>query len=544
MRFLDVGRATLATMLLSILPVFTCAADSPAKPMAEIADAGKPVHFQPQSQRSQGSVTTGGERVDYEAVAGTLVVHAKGWDDVPQNAPKDAAENPPPESSMFYVAYFRTPATGKGPQAPRPITFFYNGGPGSPSIWLHMGAFGPKRVVTADDSHTPPAPYTVINNDSSLLDATDMVFIDAPGTGFSRIAGKDADKAFWGVDQDAHAFAEFIEQFLSKYGRWNSPKYLFGESYGTTRSAALANVLTADYNIDLNGVILLSQILMFDDSADEPQFNPGVDLPYVLVLPTYAATAWYHHKLPGTAPADLGSFLPEVERFALGEYAQALLAGSTLPAAQRQSVAERLHQYTGVPVTSFLKADLRINDGTFQQMLQADDDIATGRLDARFSGATLDPLSKEIAYDPQSAAISSTYYAAFNDYVRRDLHWGEGQFFRAADLWKTWDYLHQAPGANRPMPQAANVMPDLATAMKLNPYMQVLVHAGYYDMATPYFAAEYEMRHLPVPADLQKNIEFAFYPSGHMMYAHEPSLRELHAKTAAFIARSSKHVTR
>ena len=356
MRFRSLTRISLATILLAALPTLTSAADAPAKPADEHADAVKPVHFLPQSQRSQGSVTIGGARVDYEALAGTLVVHAKGWDDVPQNASKDAAENPPPESSMFYVAYFRTAPAGKVPQAPRPITFFYNGGPGSPSIWLHMGAFGPRRIVTADDSHTTPAPYDLINNDSSLLDVTDMVFIDAPGTGFSRIAGKDAGKAFWGVDQDSHAFAEFIEQFLSKYGRWNSPKYLFGESYGTTRSAAVANVLAADYNIDLNGVILLSQILMFDGSADEPQFNPGVDLPYMLVLPTYAAAAWYHHKLPGTQPADLGTFLSEVEHFALGDYAQALLAGSALSAEQRQSVAERLHQYTGLPLASILKA--------------------------------------------------------------------------------------------------------------------------------------------------------------------------------------------
>ena len=534
MRFHTAGRATLAALLLSLPATCVLAADTHAD-----APAAAPQHFMPQQQRSQGSVTVGGQRIDYEAVAGTLVVHAKGYDDVPQNAPKDAAENPVPESSMFYVAYFRTPPAGKGPQAPRPITFFYNGGPGSPSVWLHMGSFGPKRIVTADDSHTPPAPYSVINNDSSLLDATDLVFIDAPGTGFSRIAGKDAGKSFYGVDQDAHAFADFIEQFLSKYGRWNSPKFLFGESYGTTRSAALSNVLAADYNIDLNGVILLSQILMFDDSADEPQFNPGVDLPYALILPTYAATAWYHHKLPGTPPADLASFLPEVERFALGDYSQALLAGSTLPATQRQAIAEKLHQYTGLPVERILKGDLRINGGTFQQLLQADGDIATGRLDARFSSATLDPLSKEVAYDPQSSAISSAYYAAFNDYVRKDLHWGEGQFFRSLDVEKEWNFLHEPPGASHPKAQATNVLPDLAAAMKFNPHMQVLVHAGYYDMATPYFAAEYEMRHLPVGPELQKNIEFAFYPSGHMIYAHEPSLKDLHAKTVAFINRAA-----
>ena len=231
-------------------------------------------------------------------------MHPKGWDDV-RAIPKSEkamprrrseggeAKNPTAEASMFYVAYFKS---GGGA---RPLTFLYNGGPGSATLWLHMGAFGPRRIVTASDAHTPAAPYSLVNNGSSLLDATDLVFIDAPGTGFSRIAGKDKEKAFFGVDQDAYAFAEFISQFLSKYGRWNSPKYLFGESYGTPRSAVLVNQLQAERAIDFNGVILLSQILNFDLSPDRPTGNPGIDLPYQTVLPTYAATAWYHHKLPG-----------------------------------------------------------------------------------------------------------------------------------------------------------------------------------------------------------------------------------------------------
>ena len=245
-------------------------------------------------------------------------MHPKDWDDVPQNRDKDD-KTQPPEASMFYVAYFKSDNKG----APRPVTFLYNGGPGSSTVWLHMGAFGPKRVVTADDSHTPAAPYPVVNNDYSLLDVSDLVFVDAPGTGFSRISGKDREKAFYGVDQDAHAFADFIVQFLAKYGRWNSPKYLFGESYGTTRSAVLANLLETERDVDFNGVILLSQILNFDFSADGPQFNPGVELPYQLALPTYAASAWYHHKLPD-APQELAPLLAEVEHFAMTDYAQAL----------------------------------------------------------------------------------------------------------------------------------------------------------------------------------------------------------------------------
>ncbi len=257
--------------------------------------------FKPEAVVTNASVTISGRPIPYQAIAGTLIVHPKGWDDVPRDPGEKATagteesgepKNPTAEASMFYVAYFKS---GGGP---RPVTFFYNGGPGSSTMWLHLGAFGPRRIVTATDAHTPAAPYSLINNAYSLLDVTDLVFIDAPGTGFSRIAGKDKEKAFFGVDQDAHAFSDFITQFLTKYGRWNSPKYLFGESYGTPRSAVVVNQLEADHSIDLNGVILLSQILNFDLSPDRPTGNPGIDLPYQTVLPTYAATAWYHHKLP------------------------------------------------------------------------------------------------------------------------------------------------------------------------------------------------------------------------------------------------------
>src|SRR5579862_7807092 len=221
----------------------------------------QPKHFKAEQQSSKGSVTVGGQRIDYDAYVGNLVVHPKGWDDVPQNAPPEEDKNPSPEASMFYVAYFKSSGDdGKAAaKSPRPITFIYNGGPGSASVWLHMGAWGPRRVVTADDTHTPAAPYQIVDNDQTLLDASDLVFIDAPSTGFSRIAGKDKEKAFYGVDADAQAFANFIVQFLTKYGRWNSPKYLFGESYGTTRSAALISVLETEKLVDFNGVILLSQ---------------------------------------------------------------------------------------------------------------------------------------------------------------------------------------------------------------------------------------------------------------------------------------------
>jgi carboxypeptidase C (cathepsin A) len=452
---------------------------------------------------------------------------------VPQNRDKDD-KNQPPEASMFYVAYFKSDSKG----ASRPLTFLYNGGPGSSTVWLHMGAFGPKRVITLNDSHTPAAPYSIVNNEYSLLDVSDLVFVDAPGTGFSRISGKDREKVFYGVDQDAQAFADFITQFLGKYGRWNSPKYMFGESYGTTRAAVLANVLETERDVDFNGVIMLSQILNFSFSADRAEANPGVELPYQLVLPTYAASAWYHHKLPGQHK-ELTALLTEVEHFSMTEYAQALEAGPTLAPEQRRAIVAKLHEYTGLPAEYIEKANLRITPGEFEKTLQDDSDTTTGRLDTRFSGPTLDPLSKEAEYDPQSAAISSAYVSAFNDYVRKELKFGENRAFKPMiRIWRTWNFLHQGPGAPLPLPQATNVLTDLALAMKYNPELKVMLNAGYFDLATPFYEGVYEMQHLPIPAKLQKNIEYQFYESGHMVYAHEASAKALHENVAAFIRRT------
>ncbi len=442
---------TIATVALPLILVHAQAKDetSTVKVEATKTDTAKPEQFKPEQQASKGSVTIGGNVINYDAYAGTLVVHPKDWDDVPQNADPDP-KNKAAEASMFYVAYFKSDNKG----APRPVTFLYNGGPGSSTVWLHMGAFGPKRVVTADDTHTPAAPYSVVNNEYSLLDVSDLVFVDAPGTGFSRLSGKDREKAFYGVDQDAWAFADFISQFLAKYGRWNSPKYLFGESYGTTRSAVLANMLETERDVDFNGVILLSQILNFSLDSDFPNFNPGVDVAYQLNLPTYAASAWYHHKLPEQHP-DLSSLLTEVEHFAMNEYALALGAGSSLPADQRHAIAAKLHEYTGLPVAYIEKADLRINGGEFEKNLQDDSNLTTGRLDTRFSGPTFDPLSKEADYDPQSAAISSAYVSAFNDYVRKELKFGENREYKPEiEVFKWWSFAHQAPGLPFRLPRS------------------------------------------------------------------------------------------
>jgi len=494
-----------------------------------------PRYLQDEHQVTQGAITMAGRKITYQAEAGTLVVYLKDPldDDPPPLREERTGPVPPvpPHASMSYVAYFK----GDHEDAQRPITFLFNGGPGSSTVWLHMGAFGPKRVLTLDDSHSPAAPYRVVDNEYSLLDASDLVFIDAPGTGFGHLRGADKEKAFYGVDQDAHAFAKFIVTFLSRHGRWNSAKYLFGESYGTTRAAVLTYLLQNERSLDLNGVILLSQILCFDNSPDAPQFNPGADQPYALALPTYTATAWYHNKLPNR-PQALEPLLAEVEQFALGDYWQALAAGNTLSAERKSAIAAKLRSYTGLPVDYIERANLRINGGEFEKTLLGDD-VTTGRLDSRFSGPTLDPMSKEAEYDPQSAAISSAYVSAFNDYVRKTLKFGEKKSYKAGnDVWRTWDFLHQPPGAPIKLPSATNVEPDLAAAMKQNPNLAVQLNGGYFDIATPYFAAVYELQQLPIQPPLQKNIESHFYKSGHMVYAHEPDLKALHDNVAAFIA--------
>ncbi len=510
-------------------------AKAPAATAGEVSAEAQRL-LRDESQVTTGSVNIGGRALAYKAEAGVLVVHVKDpMDEEPP--PHDDKAPPPPQpasASMSYVAYFKT---GK-PEENRPITFLFNGGPGSSTVWLHMGAFGPKRVVTANDSHTPAAPYRLIDNEYTLLDVSDLVFIDAPGTGFGHLRGTDKEKAFFGIDEDAHAFANFIVTFLSRHERWNSPKYIYGESYGSTRAAALASILTEEKSVDLNGILLLGQILNYDNNADSPQYNPGMDLPYALVLPSYAASAWYHKRLP-QRPDALEPFLKEVEAFAINDYLPALTAGGELDGERRARIAARLHDYTGLPVEYIERAQLRVNVGMFAQNLRGD--ATVGRLDARFAGPSQDVLSKEAEYDPQSAAISSAYVSSFNDYVRGTLKFGAGKLFKpGADVEKAWDFQHQQPGMTSKNGGWVNVMPDLANAMKRNPLLKVQLNNGYFDLATPYFSALYELRHLPIPADLRANLEAHFYPSGHMIYAHEPDLAALHSNAAAFIRNTQR----
>jgi carboxypeptidase C (cathepsin A) len=501
---------------------------------AEIRKDASPV-----DSTTEGTVNVGGQAIAYRAIAGTLTVGSSD----PQDAMigldgkylSDAGidlpskpEDQPATARMFYTAYFK-----KGtPSGSRPITFLYNGGPGSATMYLHMGAFGPRRIVTPDAQHQAAAPYQLVENGNSLLDASDLVFIDAPGTGFSRVLGKDAGKAFYGTDEDAHAFDRFIRRFLTKYSRWNSPKYIFGESYGTTRSAVLSRMLQG---VDLNGVILLSQIFSFDNSADGPEGNPGTDQPFFLALPTMAATAWYHHRVPNQ-PAQLEPFLHEAEQFSLGEYASALLQGSDLSEDRRKAIAEKLHSYTGVPSAYWLRANLRVSGGDFSKELQAEEGITTGRLDTRYQGPDIDPLSKDADYDPFISAIDAAYVTAINQYAREDLKYGENQTYKpsAREHGFHWNLMHNPPGGQG-WEGSVNVSADLAFAMKQNPRMKVMLMGGYFDLGTLYFASEYEMKHLPMRTSLQSNISYHFFQTGHMVYVNEQSLKQLHDYTAEFI---------
>jgi len=529
--------SALAASLLAVPALAYSADDAPSTKASSPEKA--PEKTPATESTTQGSIDVAGQHIAYTAVAGTLTVGSSeaqdaqlGLDGKPEPGSELALSEPkepkdaPATARMFYVAYFKKDAKAEE----RPITFFYNGGPGSSTVWLHMGSLGPKHVMTGSDQHLPAAPYKLADNANSLLDVSDLVFIDMPGTGFGRIMGKDAEKSFWGVDEDANAFARFIARFITKYSRWNSPKYVFGESYGTTRSAVLANVLENDHSVDLNGVILLSQIFNFTTDIDAPRENPGVDLPYELALPTYAATAWYHKKLP-QQPAALEPFLKEVEDFSMGPYAHALALGTDVSDTEKQQVAQKLHDYIGLPVDYLLKANLRVSGGQFEKTLQDDQDLTTGRLDTRFSGPSLNPLSETAEYDPQSSAISSAYVSLFNDYVRKDLKYGEGQTYLPEALFGTyqWDLVHHGN------PIDLNVANDLANAMKTNPKLKIMVNGGYYDLATPFYAAEYEEKHLPISAALAKNIQFSWYESGHMVYVRDESLKQLHDRVASFI---------
>ena len=511
------GRLVLA----GTLSIVACAAGNPS--FATMAASGNDFWASPHLVTSQGAVTMKGRELHFTADAGTIILR----DDHGRST-----------GEMFYVAYFKS----GGRASHRPISFLFNGGPGSSTAPLLIGAFGPVRVTTRSHALTPPAPYSVAANQYSLLDASDLVFVDAMGTGFSRIIGQGeggvgSAKMFYGVDPDAKAFEQFIVRFLSKYDRWNSPKYLIGESYGTTRSAAVAYLLEQNDGIDLNGIVLLSTILNFDIGiVDQPTENPGVNLPYALALPSYAAVAWYHGKL-SKSQARLRPLLERAQSWAMGPYLSALDSGSDLSRQQERRIATQMSQYTGLSERYLLKAGLRVTGPEFEHQLLLSSGESTGRLDGRFAGPTFDKLAETPSYDPEIAAIGPAYVSATLQYLRDTLRFGRGHRYRflPASVGNDWNYLHTPPGQSSPAFTATNVMPDLAAAMSLDPDLKVMANEGYFDLATPYFAAAYQLHQLPMRRVLEHNIQVYYYHSGHMIYVAPRALALLHTNIVHFI---------
>src|SRR5487761_673324 len=464
-----------------------------------------------QKSVSHGSVTVNGERIDYTATAGTIVLRDDKGD---------------PTASMFYIAYTKN---GAKPDQ-RPLTFAYNGGPGGSSVLVNLGGFGPMRVQTTDAAPTPPPPYSLQSNPYSLLDKTDLVFIDAVGTGFSKTLGKASGKDFWGTDPDVQSFGEFIENYLTENNRWNSPKFVLGESYGTPRSAMLADWLQ-NKGVALNGVILLSSILNIND---EFWFQPpgSNDLSYELYLPSYAAVAWYHDKLPNK-PVDLPAFLSQVRQFALGDYAHALEAGDRITPAQEAAVLDKLHAYTGLSETYLKETKLRIEPARFMKQLLRSEGRTVGRFDARFEGIDLDSAGEFPGYDPSSTALFPAFVAPFHWYLNNDLkyHSDADYEFLNDKVGNAWDWHHVVDGRKYPVP---DTLPDLREAMTRNPHLKVFSGNGYFDLATPFFKTEYELNHMGLDPSLQKNISFDYYPDGHMLYIHTPALAKLHSDLDRF----------
>jgi len=444
-----------------------------------------------------------GQAIGYTARAGTITLRND----------KDQIT-----ARMFYVAYSKD---GADPNH-RPVTFFYNGGPGSSTIWLRMASYGPVRVKVENGQATPPAPYTLLDNPDSLLDKTDEVFVDAPNTGYSRVLGYGKPEEFMGVDQDAHAFTQFIQRFLSQTGRWNSPKFLFGESYGTTRDAVLVNMLQ-DANVQINGVVFLSSVLNFGLTG-LGGFDPigGGDWAYVLYLPTEAATAWYHHRA-NPRPASLQTFLGGVQQFAGTEYLHALTQGDNLSSSARNAVIRKLHQYLGLSEQYIRNSNMRIPYYAFDKELMRDRDIVLGRYDSRYATYGVDRMSDVPDWDPSDVGMNSAVVSEWNRYVREDLRYNSNLMYRPTAygglLGARWDMHHN--GQDPP----ANVVPDIAAAMSQNPHLQVFSGNGYYDFATPFFATYYTFEHMDIAPPLERNITFGFYPSGHMVYLN-PAARQ------------------
>jgi carboxypeptidase C (cathepsin A) len=503
------ARSLLPLLFLILLPVIPAPVLGQPQPQEKAADAKDRKAPEEKTSVTHHTITLDGQRIPYTAIAGTMVLQDKDGK---------------PKASVFYIAY-----TKEGVKSPgeRPVTFSFNGGPGSASLWVHMGAFGPRRVERTDEGMGLLPPGRLVDNEFSILDLTDLVFIDPVSTGYSRPAPGEDPKQFHGVQEDIQWVAELIRLWVTRNERWASPKLIAGESYGTTRAAGLAQYLNDRYGMMLNGVILISSVLNWQNQ----EFNVGNDMPYILHLPTYAATAWYHKKLPAELQADLRKTLDEVETFARGEYALALLAGDRLTPDQRRDVARKLARYTGLSPEYVERTNLRIELYRFTKELLRDQGKTVGRLDTRFTGSDLDSAGEQFEYDPASASLDAPYAAMVNDYLRRELGYKEDLVYeRRGEVWP-WSF---AGFENR----YVNVAESLRRAMTKNPDLQVLFTCGYFDLATPYFDSVYTAEHLGLPEALRGNVRIAYYESGHMMYIRKADHAKLKRDIAELLRRA------
>ena len=499
----SVGVLLVALTALSLNAVRAWAQESKPAEKPPEAPAAPPKE---ESSVTDHTIKIAGQTIPYKATAATILI---------RNDKDD------PTALIYYTAYTRSDVKD---MSQRPVSFLYNGGPGSSSVWLHMGSMGPRRVVTINAGVTPPAPYKLMDNPDCLLDKSDLVFIDPVGTGFSHAVGKAQDKDFWGVDPDVKSLAQFITTYISRNNRWNSPKFLIGESYGTFRNAALANYLQGHDNMYWNGIVMVSSVLDLGTIS----FYPGQDLPYILYLPSYAATAWFHKTLKDR-PENLNAFLDEARNFARGEYADALMKGDALSKAEKADIVKKVARFTGLSEDYLDKANLRVRLFQFMQELQRNRGLTTGRLDARFAGPTYNLIGEAADYDPQDTAISG------------ELKFGQDKSYKpAADFGPNrWDWKRDGSDFGF-FPGSPSVVLDLVQAMISNPRLKVEMEDGIYDLATPFMEAEYTVDHMGLPENIRKNIWHQYYEAGHMMYLHDEDLAKLKKNVANFIDTASR----
>ena len=487
----------------------TVADKEPAKASGKESNRDKAKEPEEKLVLSEHSVSIGGQEVKYKATAGTILLRD---------------EEDKPTASIFYIAYARQDV----PTATRPVTFSFNGGPGSSSVWMHLGLLGPRRVRLAEDGSPLPPPYKLVDNEFSLLDETDLVFIDPVSTGYSRaIPPKDANK-FHGLHEDAASVAEFIRLYVTRNKRWSSPKFVIGESYGTTRAAALSGELSQRLKMNVNGIMLVSTVLNFETL----DFNDGNDLPYILYLPTYTTTAWFHKKLPADLQRrSLSEVYNLAEAFAAGDYSTALFGGSTLAPEARRKAVEQYARLTGLTTNYVERANLRVPLGRFASELLAEENRVVGRYDSRYVGYVRDRLANHMEQDPSYEAVASAFASTFNNYVRTELNYETDLTYEVLASVGRWNW-DQSNGY-------VDVAETLANALTRNPFLRIHVSSGYYDLATPLFATRYTFDHLNVDPALVKNLTLDTYTAGHMMYLNLADLKKSKTDLAKFISLST-----